>query len=597
MSQPLPDAESRVEMSQNLRLTLQRAGSYAAEQSHRFVTIEHILLALNEDPDAELMLQACSVDQGRLHSDLSGYLGLLDDRVGPGEAAQPVLDPEAARIVNSAVIAAQKSRRSEVNGAIVLAAIIGDGRTSAANMLSAQGLTFQAAIEALQTSQATSPRSAGTESAPLPHMQKPPVTGAEIPPAANQNPGPQAGEGQHPGGARAQSATGRGATTDDVLADARRRVESTREPPQQAAPPQQQPSAPPEEEEPPQSAEIAEEDTDPAPKALQTEDSLARFERRPPPPIAPTPTPPPVAQPAPTPPVPQPAAPEADRHASEAPPVETYPQRNPEPAPPQPNFGAEALRRPPPPSPRPQQPLQPPPRPEPPPRPAAPPRPAPPPPYGQQTTGYAPPPPHTGGGYEPSQLPVPVPQPPQTSTVHLGQLIENIPRRMRVAVSEIVEVRIARAELQNLAKGMRNQHGAQQHDLIITKAMSVRLRAPNGGFFVESASPETQWIEKQLGILSDDFASWRWTVTPQRTGRSRLQLVVSARTVGSDGLAAETALPDQIFDVRVSTNYQVLAGRWAGWIAAAVAGGLFAKFGEQVLEIGQSVLRSSGLGV
>lgn len=164
-----------------------------------------------------------------------------------------------------------------------------------------------------------------------------------------------------------------------------------------------------------------------------------------------------------------------------------------------------------------------------------------------------------------------------------------------MAVTEIVEVRIARAELQNLAKGMRNQQAAQQHDLIITKAMSVRLRAPDGGFYVEPASPETQWIENQLGVLTDDFASWRWTVTPQRTGRSRLQLVVSARTVGGDGLAAETALPDQVFEVRVTTNYGVLAKRWAGWIAAAVAGGLFARFGEQAWEIGQSLLRG-GLG-
>ena len=267
MSQPLPDAESRVEMSPNLRVTLQRAGSYAAEQSHRFVTIEHILLALNEDPDAELMLQTCSVDQGQLHSDISGYLGLLEDRLAPGETAQPVLDPEAARIVNSAVIAAQKSRRNEVNGAIVLAAIIGDGRTSAANMLGAQGLTFQAAIEALQKSQNPSP-AANAGPAPLPHMQNTPMGNADIPPAANQNAGPPRGED---GQATANHRT----TTEDVLADARRRVEAMREPVQQPAPSPSL-SAP----EPPAEPEI-EERVEPEARPLQTEDSLARFERRP----------------------------------------------------------------------------------------------------------------------------------------------------------------------------------------------------------------------------------------------------------------------------------------------------------------------------
>ena len=57
-------------------------------------------------------------------------------------------------------------------------------------------------------------------------------------------------------------------------------------------------------------------------------------------------------------------------------------------------------------------------------------------------------------------------------------------------------------------------------------------------------------------------------------------MIISARTVSADGLAAETALPDQVITVRVHTNYAKVAGRWAGWGAAAVAGGLLAKFGE-----------------
>jgi neural Wiskott-Aldrich syndrome protein len=114
----------------------------------------------------------------------------------------------------------------------------------------------------------------------------------------------------------------------------------------------------------------------------------------------------------------------------------------------------------------------------------------------------------------------------------------------------------------------------------VTKAMSVRLRAPEGGFVIENRSPETQWIENVLGFGSDDFASWRWTVTPRTRGKRQLQLIVSARTVGADGVTAETALPDQLIEVRVATNYGRTAQRWFGWIAAAVIGGLLAKFGE-----------------
>lgn len=167
----------------------------------------------------------------------------------------------------------------------------------------------------------------------------------------------------------------------------------------------------------------------------------------------------------------------------------------------------------------------------------------------------------------------------------VGQLVENIPRVMRVSIPALIEVRIARADVQRLADGLQGGGAVYQHDVTVTKAMSVRLRAPDGGFFIETASPETQWIEKSMLMSADDFASWRWHVTPRDTGRKRLQLIISARTVGADGLAAETALPDQVITVRVRTNYAQTATRWAGWGAAAIVGGLLAKFGEGVVSV------------
>jgi len=168
----------------------------------------------------------------------------------------------------------------------------------------------------------------------------------------------------------------------------------------------------------------------------------------------------------------------------------------------------------------------------------------------------------------------------------IGQLAENIPRNMRVAVPVLVEVRIARGDVKALAEGLQGGGAAYQHEVTITKAMSVRLRAPDGGFYIETASPETQWIEKTLLLSSDDFASWRWNVTPREKGKKRLQLVISARTVGADGLAAETALPDQVITIRVRTNYAKSMSLWAGWVIAALAGGLLARFGEGVYDAG-----------
>lgn len=164
--------------------------------------------------------------------------------------------------------------------------------------------------------------------------------------------------------------------------------------------------------------------------------------------------------------------------------------------------------------------------------------------------------------------------------IESGQLVENIPRRMRVGLPMAIEARIARADVKALSEGLAGGGGAFRHEIVVTKAMSVRLRAPGGGFTIENRSPETQWIENVLGVGNDDFASWRWTVTPTARGRRQLQLIVSARTVGADGVTAETALPDQIVDVRIAINYTQTALKWAGWIGAAVLGGLLAKFGE-----------------
>lgn len=176
------------------------------------------------------------------------------------------------------------------------------------------------------------------------------------------------------------------------------------------------------------------------------------------------------------------------------------------------------------------------------------------------------------------------------SGAELGQMAENVPRSMRVANSERIEIRLARGHVSALTEGLDGGGLAWRHDVTVTKAMTVRLRAPDGGFFIETASPETQWIDSQFGDMGEDFASWRFLVTPQRRGWSRLQIIVSARTVGADGLAAETAFPDQVVEVKVKTNYARTAKRGLGWLTAAVAGGAVAKFGEGAFTAGAELV-------
>jgi neural Wiskott-Aldrich syndrome protein len=165
-----------------------------------------------------------------------------------------------------------------------------------------------------------------------------------------------------------------------------------------------------------------------------------------------------------------------------------------------------------------------------------------------------------------------------------GQMVENIPRRMRAHVPIDVDVRIAKSEFRALADGLAGAGEPHTHGVQVTPAMSVRLRAPDGGFVIDSAAPETQWLESRLGQIETDFASWRWTVTPLKSGRRRLQLVVSARTSSSGGTAGETPLPEQVIDIAVATNWGRATARAMTWALFALAGGLIAKFGNALYD-------------
>lgn len=135
-------------MSPALQATLLRARDYASGQSHREVSLEHLLLALTEDDDGAAVMNSCQVDLNRLRNDVAGYLGNLADQGAPG--SNPAISPALTQILKYATLAAKQGRRPRIDGAIVLAAIVGDGKSMASSFLKAQGLTFEQAVRVLQ---------------------------------------------------------------------------------------------------------------------------------------------------------------------------------------------------------------------------------------------------------------------------------------------------------------------------------------------------------------------------------------------------------------------------------------------------------------
>lgn len=631
MATSIVDELKHIRMSPALLETVERAARYANEQSHGEVGLEHVLLALTEDHDAAAVLTTSNVEIIQLKTDVSNQVGRIDQRV-PADSDKSIALSDTVKRIFDASAQAAKGRRDAINGAIVLAAIVGDGSSTAAHLLRTHGMTFEAAIKALQSAgssagnaDATAEEHSSESVAPQPEPGSPaaasPVNTAPTPSAANREdaprprieprpslqdqsrsgppsgPAPHERPPVHPSSGAAGFETQRLAKkkpfehvpTEFGYDAIRKRQEAQRRPgmnerridvpPVRGAGDTTFPSA----------------DRDRLHERSQPHTGPPTQSGFPPSDVSQTgpPTrPPPGGSDAkpyrPPPPVPlpgEPGAPGSGQRPVGTPAAGAGPlggvRGGMQPSPGgglSPSFGEGAYRGPPASGPH------------------SVPRTAPP--AGAQGNFEGAPGQHRG-----ARAPRGVPNPaggharaqqtggqqgPRTN-VEAGQLIENIPRLMRVAMPTIAEVRIAKADIQGVAEGLQGGGPVHRHDVLVTKAMTVRLRAPDGGFFIEAASPETQWVDNSFGLISDEFASWRWTVTPQKSGRKRLQVIVSARTVGADGLAAETALPDQVIEVRIRANYGRAAKRWMGWIAAAVVGGLFARFGEQIFDVASKI--------
>jgi hypothetical protein len=161
---------------------------------------------------------------------------------------------------------------------------------------------------------------------------------------------------------------------------------------------------------------------------------------------------------------------------------------------------------------------------------------------------------------------------------------------MRIGAPTIAEVRIARDKVDGLLLALNGRNPHASADAPSAQALSVRLRAAKGGFWIEPATPETQWLDGSPGRAVDDYVAWRWTVIPRLRGRNRLTLMVSVHTAGSAGT---TSPPDRVIDVRVGANHLRRALRIIGWIAAGLIGAALARFGPEYWPLASAVLRKT----
>ncbi|HUO91946.1 MAG TPA: ATP-dependent Clp protease ATP-binding subunit ClpA [Rhizomicrobium sp.] len=128
-------------LSRSLEQALHRAIKLASDRHHEYATLEHLLLALIDDPDAAQVLKACNVDSEVLRGALRKYVDeeLMTLVIEDGEDAKPTTGFQ--RVVQRAVLHVQNSGRDEVTGANVLVALFTERESHAVYFLQEQNMT------------------------------------------------------------------------------------------------------------------------------------------------------------------------------------------------------------------------------------------------------------------------------------------------------------------------------------------------------------------------------------------------------------------------------------------------------------------------
>lgn len=130
-------------ISQELEVSLHMAFVEARQQRHEFITVEHLLLALLDNPSASEILKACAVDFELLRKNLTGFISENTPVIQGSEEVdtQPTLGFQ--RVIQRAIMHVQSTSngKKEVTGANVLVAIFGEKDSHAVYYLHQQGVT------------------------------------------------------------------------------------------------------------------------------------------------------------------------------------------------------------------------------------------------------------------------------------------------------------------------------------------------------------------------------------------------------------------------------------------------------------------------
>ena len=128
-------------IAQDLEVSLHMAFVEARQKQHEFITVEHLLLALLDNPSAAEVLRACGVDIEELRGVLNDFISEHTPRLSAHSEADTQPTQGFQRVIQRAMLHVQSSGKKEVTGANVLVAIFGEKESHAVYFLNQRGVT------------------------------------------------------------------------------------------------------------------------------------------------------------------------------------------------------------------------------------------------------------------------------------------------------------------------------------------------------------------------------------------------------------------------------------------------------------------------
>lgn len=127
--------------AQSLEKTLHNALANASDRSHEYATLEHLLLALIDDPDATQVMQACGVNLDELGEVVRQYLDQEYQSLKTEQKGDPTPTAGFQRVIQRAILHVQSSGKDTVTGANVLVALFSERDSYAVYFLQQQDMT------------------------------------------------------------------------------------------------------------------------------------------------------------------------------------------------------------------------------------------------------------------------------------------------------------------------------------------------------------------------------------------------------------------------------------------------------------------------